>query len=154
MSFKPARKCIETVYALLARREHSRQEMVFKLRQREWCDETEIDDLLDRFESENLLSDERYAEMAVRSGLQRGYGRIKIRNKLRTSGVSTSLITTYLDKANIDWWKLIHEVRLKKCGEHLPKDFAERAKLNRFLASRGFDTELIRQELDLISNKY
>ncbi len=149
MAAKYERKCKDTVYALLARREHSRQEMYWKLRQREWCDEDEIVDLLDKFESSDLLSDERYAEMAVRSGLQRGHGRIKIRNKLREAGVSSSLITRYLDKANIDWWQHIHEVRLKKIGEHLPKDLADRAKLNRFLASRGFDSEHIRAELDL-----
>lgn len=149
MAVKYERRCIDTVYALLARREHSRQQMHWKLRQREWCDEAEIDDLLDRFESSDLLSDERYAEMAVRAGLQRGYGRLKIRHKLREAGVSSSLINNYLEMANINWWQQIHEVRLKKCGEHLPTDMADKAKLNRFLASRGFDAEIIRAELEL-----
>jgi len=149
MARKYERKCIETVYALLARREHSRQEMHWKLRQREWCEEAEIIDLLDKFQKDNLLSDERYAEMAVRAGLQRGHGRIKIRNKLRESGVSGSLISQYLDNAKIDWRQHIHEVRLKKIGEHVPKDINDRAKLNRFLASRGFDIEYIKQELEL-----
>ncbi len=148
MATKYERKCIDTVYALLARREHSRQEMVRKLRQREWCDEAEINDLLDRFESEDLLSNERYTEMRIRSGLQRGYGRLKIISGLRENGISSSLINSYLNKADIDWYVRIHEVRLKKCGEQLPRDFAERAKLQRFLASRGFDTELIHQELN------
>ena len=146
---KPEKKCIDTIYALLARREHSRYELTRKLQQREWCKEAEIQDLLDKFEAENLLSDERYTKMLVRSSLQRGYGRLKIRNKLRETGVSSALIHECLDAAEIDWYSLIHEVRLKKCGVHLPQDLAELAKLNRFLMSRGFDAELIRAELNI-----
>ncbi len=148
MKPKYERKCIDTVYALLARREHSRLEMVRKLRQREWCDDAEIDNLLDRFESKDLLSNDRYTEMSIRSGLQRGYGRLKIISKLRGNGITNELINRYLDKTDIDWYAHIHEVRLKKCGEQLPGDIAERAKLQRFLASRGFDTGLIHQELN------
>lgn len=146
---KTARSCIDIAYSLLSRREHSRSELYRKLRSRNDCDEDDIDNLLDELENENLLSDERYTEMAVRSGLQRGHGRLKIRHKLRENGIASSLVTIYLDQADIDWYAHIHDVRLRKIGEELPQDYKERAKLSRFLAGRGFETEMIRAELDL-----
>ncbi len=144
-----SRSCLDVAYGLLARREHSRKELHWKLQQRENCADTDIDALLDALEADNLLSDERYAEAVVHAGLQRGHGRLKIRNKLRETGVSGLLVERYLDQADINWYEQIHQVRLKKVGEHLPVEYAARAKLSRFLASRGFETELIREELDL-----
>lgn len=146
---KTKRRCIDAAYSVLAVREHSRQELYWKLRRREWCDEAEIDDLLDALETDNILSDDRYAESLVRFSLYRGHGRIKIRHKLRESGVTTSLIQKYLEDADINWYSQIHEVRIKKCGETLPKEFADKAKLSRFLAGRGFEVELICQEIEL-----
>ena len=146
---KTKRRCIDTAYSVLAVREHSRQELYWKLRRREWCDEAEIDDLLDALETDNILSDDRYAESLVRLSLYRGHGRLKIRHKLHEAGVATSLIQKHLEDADINWYSQIHDVRIKKCGETLPKEFADKAKLSRFLAWRGFETELIRQEIEL-----
>ncbi len=143
------RTCQDAAYALLARREHSRKELAWKLRQRSCCENTDLAVLLDKLEAERALSDERFAEAVVYSGLQRGHGRLKIRNKLRETGVAASLIAYYLDQADIDWHVQIHQVRLKKWGVHLPQHDRDRARLSRFLASRGFETELIRTELDL-----
>lgn len=149
LSKKAERRCLDTAYSMLAIREHSRQELYWKLRKRSWCDEPEIDDLLDALEENNILSDERYTESLIRSRLSLGQGRLKIKQRLQESGVSSSLIVQYLDQANINWYTLIHQVRVKKCGEKLPIEFLDKAKLSRFLASRGFEAELIREELEL-----
>lgn len=148
-SGKPAsRSCLDVAYSLLARREHSRKELYRKLSQRENCADISIHALLDKLEAENLLSVERYAEAVVHSGLQRGYGRLKILKKLRENDIPGALIDRYLNQADINWHEQIHQVRVKKVGECISDDYAERARLSRFLASRGFETELIREELD------
>lgn len=146
---KTKRRCVDTAYSVLAVREHSRQELYWKLKRREWCDDAEIDDLLDALEANNILSDDRYAESFVRFSLYRGHGRMKIRHKLRETGVSNSLIQKHLEDADINWYSQIHDVRIKKYGDTLPQDYADKAKLARFLAGRGFEAELIRQELEL-----
>ena len=146
---KTERRCIDAAYSVLAVREHSRQELYWKLRRREWCDEAEINGLLDALEADNILSDDRYAESLVRSSLSRGHGRIKIRYKLFATGVATSLIQKHLEDVDINWYSQIHDVRIKKCGETLPNELADKAKLSRFLAGRGFEAEFIRQELEL-----
>ncbi len=146
---KSERRCIDTAYSVLAVREHSRQELYWKLRRREWCDDAEINGLLDALEADNILSDDRYAESLVRSSLCRGHGRLKIRHKLLETGVATSLIQKHLEDVDINWYSQIHDVRIKKYGEILPNELADKAKLSRFLAGRGFEAELIRKELEL-----
>ena len=86
-------------YRLLGRREYS----LFELRQRlvrKWPSETDIDrraaDLVDALASENLVSDERFAESFVRSRIQRHQGPVKIRAEMRTRGVPDSLIAQEL----------------------------------------------------------
>ena len=142
-------KCIHSAYAILVRREHSRQELYWKLKLRETCKEVDLDALMDRLEDDNYLSDERYAEMSVRYGISKGYGPVKIDYRLREKGIDDYLIQRYLNDETIDWYNLIHNVRQKRFGIAIPDDLKERAKQSRFLAGRGFKTDMIRTELAL-----
>ncbi len=142
-------KCVHSAYSILVRREHSRQELYWKLRQRETCQDVDLGALMDRLEDDNYLSDERYAEMSVRYGISKGYGPVKIAYRLRKNGVEDYLIQRYLNDDTIDWYTLIHNVRQKRFGIALPNDLKERAKQSRFLAGRGFKTDMIRTELAL-----
>jgi len=42
-----------------------------------------------------------------------------------------------------DWFELARQVRVRKFGENLPAEFAEKARQMRFLQYRGFDAEQI-----------
>jgi regulatory protein len=128
---------------LLARREHGRQELYHKLCSKGYphalCDEA-----LRQLVSEGLLSDQRYAASYVRARAERGYGPDRIRLELKEKGVPAALIAAELKQAEMDWFELALQVRLKRFGAAQPTDFAERAKQMRFLQYRGFNQEQIR----------
>lgn len=142
-------KCTHLAYGLLVRREHSRQELYWKLKQRPSCQQVDLDVLLDQLEAENYLSDERYAEVAVRYDISKGYGPTKIAYRLRQKGVNDQFIQRYLYTPDIDWVLLISTVRQKRFGVAIPCDIKDRAKQSRFLTGRGFTTDMIRNELSL-----
>ncbi len=135
-----------TAMGLLARREHSEQELVRKLRARGF--ETDaIDAALQMLVSDGLLSDERFAEAFVYSRFQRGAGPQKIRAELRERGIDDLLIQHCLEVLDEDWQARLREVREKKFGAGLPGDFRERSRQMRFLQQRGFSAEQIARVL-------
>ncbi len=133
----------EAAIRLLARREHSRRELSYKLRHRGFA-EAQIEVVLDCLEQERLLSDERYAEMLVRSRSEGGYGPLRIRAELRERGIDGALIECQVAAAAVDWVGLARQVRRQRFGEAIPAEFKAKAKQMRYLQNRGFDGEQIR----------
>jgi len=130
----------------LARREHSRKELLTKLARR--CNDEElIEDIVATVSREGLQSDERFTESFVHHSLNKGQGPNKINQSLRQHGVDQILIEQYLESESIDWLSLAEEVRVKKYGEDVPGDYQNKAKQSRFLYSRGFSSEQISQIL-------
>ena len=143
---------------LLSRRDHSRGELAGKL-----ADELlSVDDLnrvLDELSEQNLLCDMRFADMFVRSRLNRGQGEQRIRQELRNKQVASHFIDEAFSAHSIDWSYQANEQLAKKfdrikrlklqeieeCGEMIP--YAElqklRAKSMRFLQQRGFSGDVI-----------
>lgn len=124
---------------LLARREYARAEIRERLL-RHHDDTEEVEAVLDRLIENNLQSDERFAELFVRSRLSRLQGPRKISAELAQKGVERSLIAHALEACEADWFELAAHAlagRFKTPGE----DMKERARRQRFLASRGFDGE-------------
>lgn len=125
----------------LARREHSRAELARKLAPHAEADE--IDALLDVLEQEGLLSNARYVEMLAHARAGK-HGSLRLKADLREKGVPESEMSDALDLARMQDLEAAHTVWQKKFGE-LALDSAERARQYRFLASRGFPTEVIRR---------
>ena len=128
--------------AMLARREHSHQELLHKLSSK-GHEAALCEQVLQELEAQGLLCDQRYAEAYVRMRANRGYGPVRIRHELREKGVSSIIATAELEQAEVDWLELAREVRKKRFGDAPPVDFAERAKQMRFLQYRGFSQEQI-----------
>jgi regulatory protein len=80
----------ERALRLLARREHSRVELVRKL-ERAGFARDDIAPLLDAFEAKNWLSDRRFAESYVADHRARA-GSVKLAYDLRQRGVGDSII--------------------------------------------------------------
>jgi regulatory protein len=114
---------------------------------RRCTDEGLIEDLLNTLSGEGLQSDERFAESFVHHSLNKGQGPNKIIQELRQRGVEPVLIEQCLESESIDWMTLAEEVRVKKYGESVPRDYQTKAKQSRFLYSRGFSSEQISQLL-------
>ncbi len=126
----------------LARREHSRFELSKKLTSREFPAD-DITFLLDKLEQENLLSDERFTEAYVNWRSRRGYGPERIKRELLERGVASQLINQYIALLSDQWLELAAEVRNKKFGIELPRDFSTKAKQMSFLQYRGFTLDQI-----------
>jgi regulatory protein len=126
----------------LARREHSEAELRGKLSARGFDAEL-IEATLADLVGENLLSDARFVESFVHSRFQRGSGPQKIRAELRGRGIDDELIGDAIAGYDRQWRELVAQVREKRFGKDLPRDFKERSRQVRFLQQRGFTPEQI-----------
>jgi regulatory protein len=129
---------------LLSMREYSRLE----LRQRLLShaeEEAVVDSLLDDLEARHWLSEERFVEQIVHAR-QGKYGSLRLAHELREKGVSAERISAALDAFRQDELEAARAVWQRKFGK-LPEDAKERAKQMRFLQSRGFGAEVIRNVL-------
>ena len=132
---------------LLAFREHSMQELITKLlRKFPGCEH--IDSQLQQLATENLQSDQRFAEAFVRSRVYKGQGPLRIRNELRQRGIASTLIELTLEQAGVDWFAVISELSARKYGDAPVRDEKDKAKRIRFFQYRGFSYELIKHTLD------
>lgn len=126
---------------LLARREHSARELKRKLEAR-GIGEAQASEAVAELNREGWQSDERYAEMLVRSRVSQGYGPVRIAAELKMAGVPAEQARAALEEAASDWRALAAEVHAKHFAD-LPKTSAERAKQYRYLQGRGFDSSQI-----------
>lgn len=134
---------LQRAVAALARREHSRAELARKLRRylSDEQDPSEIDRLLDELARKGLLSEARFAASLVRARGER-FGAQRVRHELKQHGVAPELIaqaTAELAKSEL---VRARQVWRRRFGT-APRDEAERAKQLRFLAARGFSTDVI-----------
>jgi regulatory protein len=131
---------------LLARREHSAEELQRKLLDKGYADE-DVAAVMEKLTSRRLLSNDRYAASRVRHRAQGGQGPVRIRAELRQQGVADEVIEREIASAGMDWDQLAVEVRRRRFGGGPPRSLAERAKQARFLQYRGFSADQIRAAL-------
>ena len=125
---------------LLARREHSREELARKLSPHAESPEA-LETVLDFLVSKKLLSNERFAEVRA-NWLARKYGAAKIRDDLRSRGIPEELAARAAPAAD----------EVEKAKAILARKYRapattrkERAKRARFLQGRGFSGDVIRR---------
>ena len=128
---------------LLARREHSIEELRRKLLGKGYPPET-IEPVIQKLTGKRLVSDERFTSSFVHHHAKRGQGPVRIRAALRQQGIPDSQVEEALRCAEIDWVQMAREVRRRKFGAAVPRSLGERAKQARFLQYRGFDAEQLR----------
>ena len=128
---------------LLARREHSRQELYYKLTSRGFPPVL-IEPVLDDLAAQNLQSEARFAECYTRNRVERGFGPVRIRMELNERGVDSALVSEALVVFAAEWDERVLAARHKRFGVHPPDDNAERARQTRFLQQRGFSFDQIR----------
>jgi regulatory protein len=129
---------------LLARREHSAQELAIKLKVRGYAAD-DVAQTLAALTAKSLLSDERFCETYVHHRIAKGYGPLRIRHELAQRGVAAQLIEQVLDRADVDWQQHLAGVRAAKFGSRMPAGFPEQSRQGRFLQQRGFSTGDIRR---------
>ncbi len=130
--------CYAAAIAILQRREHSTLELRQKLSSKTFSD-NEIEQVIDLLIKENYQSDTRFASEFVRLRVNQGKGNKLIIQQLQQKGIED------FDLSGFDFFALAKAVRVKKYGNQPPKNHQEKAKQQRFLQSRGFDFEQIKQ---------
>lgn len=133
--------------ALLARREHSVEELRRKLLAKRHP-EALVAAVIAGLVAKKLVSDARFTGNFVHHHARRGQGPIRIRAELRQQGIDDAAIAQSLAQAEVDWTELAVSVRRRKFGSAPPRSLPERAKQARFLQYRGFDSDQIRAALN------
>lgn len=131
---------------LLARREHSRDELQRKLTTRGFGEDL-VAAVIDDLAAENLQNDARFTEAYVTERSGKGYGPLRIKQVLRSRGIDDHLIDEYLDPNDPEWTRLAEEVSSKRFGSIELGDRQAYAKAVRFLQQRGFSGEQVRRAL-------
>lgn len=137
-----SRSINEVAIAALSRREHSVLEMRRKLKNKGFEDD-EISSSIARLIENNLLSEERFTESYINMRKRRGYGPLRIAQELCQRGVSEEGFTDYLDRNNPEWRQVMRDQYIKKYGQQLAVEYAEKARRAKYLQSRGFPLDWV-----------
>ena len=126
----------------LSRREHSRLELGRKLA-RYTADSNEVDAVLSDLEKQGLLSNDRFARSLVHRRAGK-LGTSRIVQELRQHGVSAEQVAELRGDLRESEESRARAVWQKRYGR-APVDAADKARQMRFLAARGFGTDVIRK---------
>lgn len=131
---------------LLARREHSFHELLDKLTTKfpDFDRDEVILPALERLRAENLQSDSRFASAWVHYRAGRGFGPLKIAAELQPRKLDRELVRQVLYFDGPDWEEKCYEALCRKFRLRHDPSREERARWQRFLMQRGFDSEQIR----------
>lgn len=140
-------KARSSALRLLARREHSRLELSLKLRQRK-IESAIIEAVLDEYEAEGWLSDDRFADVYARQRMEIGYGPLRIVGELQQRGVHRSPECVE-EMTEEDWCQRAVLLREKRFGlADLKDDWDEKVRQARFLNRRGFSASQVERALE------
>lgn len=133
----------ESALRLLARREHSRVELVRKLTHKGWP-EPLVEQVVDELAEMNLQSDERYAESYVRQRVSKAYGPVRIRAELAERGIERDQAARAMAAESPDWFALAADWYERRYGPEPPADMKEKSRRQQALTRRGFTHEQVR----------
>jgi regulatory protein len=144
------RKAYNTALRLLTRRDHSKYELVQKLKQRNFED-GEIKKVLLECERLDYLNDERTAQVFIGQLLRKGYGAKRIRHELnrkgltskRISGLLTETLSEAVERVNAERILIKHIKKFERENDGKKR----KDKIYRFLYSRGFSNQVIAELL-------
>ncbi|MDX1589508.1 MAG: regulatory protein RecX [Oleiphilaceae bacterium] len=131
---------------LLTRREHSRQELYFKLIQRQFSSGA-IETVLNRLEDQGWLDDERFAQVFVRHRVEQGYGPLRILADLQQKGVHWQP-EALSEVTSEQWLEQARAQRQRRFSPRGPLSWQEQGRQGRFLSRRGFTREQVEAVLN------
>ena len=131
---------------LVSRREHSCYELIQKLNKRFPETMHIIEDVVQKLVRNNILNDERFAEMYLNARARKGFGPKKIQMELNSKKVDSIFIANAISEYD-GWAENAENELLKKFKGIKPNDFNSKMKQKQFLFNRGFSTQIIEQIL-------
>lgn len=137
-------KNYESAIRKLARRPHSRREIIDYLRRRKATEE-DIEAILSKLDGYGYLDDRRFAEQWVRERRQLKHRSTKqLRNELFKKGIGRGIIDSLLSETDDDQRQALQKVIEKK--RHQSR-YQDREKLIQYLLRQGFEYQLVKEEL-------
>ena len=140
----------EKIQAYCAYQERCHQEVVKKLKS--WgLIQDAIDILVVELIQSNFLNEERYARSFARGKFRiKKWGRIKIRRELKKRDIYFKCIDFAMEEIDDKaYFETLREVLQKKNDLEKEKDpYKRKAKITRYLVSKGFEYDLIRDSLE------
>lgn len=135
-----------------AYQERAQQEVRDKLY--EWgLHHDEVENIVTQLIVDNYLNEERFAKaFALGKFRMKGWGKIKIKQHLKAKRVSPPLIKIALEEIDLDEYEeKLEEIIKKKTNKPTTNlSLTEKAKLTRYLQSKGYENEII---FNIISKK-
>ncbi|WP_164108067.1 MULTISPECIES: regulatory protein RecX [Sphingobacterium] len=135
--------------AYCAYQERSQQEVRDKLHN--WGLHIEdVEQIISDLISTNFLNEERFAKAFTQGKFRiKGWGKIKIQQHLKVKRVSAPLIKIALQQIDLDdYEQKLTDLIQRKVGDNLSQlSLAERAKLVRYLQSKGYENSLIFEKI-------
>jgi len=140
------KSALNTALRILTRRDHSRYELVRKLKQRGFS-KKDIDVAVSSCEQFDYINDERTARVYIRQLKRKGYGKKRIGFELNKKGLKGVRIQDILDESvsaidEREGAEGILKKNMKRFARE-PDALKRRDKIYRFLRSRGFSQEVI-----------
>jgi len=129
---------------IISRREHSEKEVASKLLKK-FNEPDLIDTILSRLKDNNLVNDERYAEMYTQIRKRKGFGPKRIKYELSSKGINDS-VSSVIIKDEGGWQEAAKNAFNKKFKKGIALDYKDKAKQKIFLQNRGFTF----QEIDSV----
>ena len=131
---------------LVSRREHSQYELIQKLNKRFPETMPIIEEVVKKLAVNNILNDERFAEMYLNSRARKGFGPKKIEMELNFKKVDSSFIAIAIAEYE-SWTENAQNELLKKFKGVKPIDYNSKMKQKQFLFNRGFSSQIIERIL-------
>ncbi len=138
---------------LLARREHSRQELLNKLVLRGF-DKDDALPVLDELAEQGWQDDLRYAESYTRFRILKGYGPIRVSYELKQNGIAAFDLESIVQEEAGSWMELLGQIYSKKYSHDTVMQRNEWAKRSRFLLHRGFSGAMIGALFDQLDIRF
>lgn len=129
--------------AMLARREHSKVELVTKLMAR-GVEQEEAEQVVQKLEDLDLQSDQRFLESKVRQRVGGGYGPRRTQMELAGQGLDEADVEKALEEPGDGWIQGAYNLIERRYGES-PLPFELRQKALGLLVRRGFSFEQAQQ---------
>ena len=136
----------ERAMDLLARREHSREELYNKLIAKGFPEE-DVVATLDQLAQEGLQDDVRFADSYVTRRIEAGFGPCRIAQELQERGVAAVLIDRLVWQSATDWLHLLRAVWQRKYRQAAEFGTTAYVAQLRFLMQRGFEPDSIHHVL-------
>ena len=132
---------------LLSRREHSKYELLTKLKLRVES-KSSLEEEINKLSTENLQSDLRFSESYIRSRYNSGFGPIRIKYDLSVRRVKESVVLNAFNEIDLDWVEKLKKEKIKKYGNSSSENMQELSKRIKFFIQRGFEKEMINKVIN------